>query len=436
MDQIFQQPITRVNNTLNGGAGNDTVDYSATNLAGLAGQATAGIVANLATGIVTKSFAAGTSIDLGGVVGRYIRIYRRADAGSAVGLTGLKVFAGGIDVAAGKASVAGADANLGGGVFNNKYALTDAAMGERWNGQSSPDGLLSNVAYATGLKPYIELDLGQSYLIDSMALWGDANAFQNSRDLRVYVSATPFVSSATAYADLAVNPVVARVDVATVDTAITTFTDTLSGIENLVGTALADSLNGDGNRNRLWGGAGNDLIHAGDGEDYVYGEAGDDVLYGDNGLDYIFGAQGNDSLLGGDGNDTLAGGTGSDNYNFRAGDGADVVRENDATAGNNDTLRFLDARHDQLWLRRLSNNLEVSRIDTGDKVTMIDWYLGNQFHVEQIQAFGDGKTLLDTNVDLLVQAMASFAPPAVGQTELPANYYRYALAPVLAASRQ
>jgi hypothetical protein len=39
----------------------------------------------------------------------------------------------------------------------------------------------------------------------------------------------------------------------------------------------------------------------------------------------------------------------------------------------------------------------------------------------------------DTQVDLLVNAMAAFAPPAVGQTTLSATY-QSALNPVIAAS--
>jgi hypothetical protein len=34
----------------------------------------------------------------------------------------------------------------------------------------------------------------------------------------------------------------------------------------------------------------------------------------------------------------------------------------------------------------------------------------------------DGKLLLDSQVQNLVQAMAGFAPPAAGQTTLPAKY--------------
>ena len=43
--------------------------------------------------------------------------------------------------------------------------------------------------------------------------------------------------------------------------------------------------------------------------------------------------------------------------------------------------------------------------------------------------------LLESQVDVLVQAMAAFAPPGAGQTTLPSNYQQ-ALAAVLAVNWQ
>ena len=74
----------------------------------------------------------------------------------------------------------------------------------------------------------------------------------------------------------------------------------------------------------------------------------------------------------------------------------------------------------------------MSIIGTADRFTLSNWYLGNQYHVEQFKT-SDGKTLLDSQVQNLVSAMAAFAPPAAGQTTLPANYAT-TLAPVLAAN--
>jgi hypothetical protein len=64
-----------------------------------------------------------------------------------------------------------------------------------------------------------------------------------------------------------------------------------------------------------------------------------------------------------------------------------------------------------------------------------DWYSGAANHVEQFKTTDGGKTLLDSNVQNLVNAMAAFAPPAAGQTTLPANY-QSSLTPVIAANWQ
>jgi len=65
--------------------------------------------------------------------------------------------------------------------------------------------------------------------------------------------------------------------------------DTLTGIEHLVGSTHADTLTGDGLANRLEGGNGNDTLAGG---------------------------AGNDTLLGGLGNDSLTGGLGADSFRF------------------------------------------------------------------------------------------------------------------------
>ena len=129
----------------------------------------------------------------------------------------------------------------------------------------------------------------------------------------------------------------------------------------------------------------------------------------------------------------LSGGAGNDTYVLGRGYGADTVQENDTTAGNTDVLQFLSGvSTEQIWLRQVSNNLEISIIGTSDKATLTNWYLGNQYHVEQFKT-SDGKTLLDSQVQNLVSAMAGFTPPAAGQSTLPPNY-QTALAPVIAAN--
>ncbi len=71
-------------------------------------------------------------------------------------------------------------------------------------------------------------------------------------------------------------------------------TDTLVGIENVVGSFLNDTIAGDG---------GDNLIEGLDGADSLEGAGGADTLIGGSGDDSMVGGAGNDSLVGGDGFD-------------------------------------------------------------------------------------------------------------------------------------
>ncbi|MFM7332154.1 MAG: calcium-binding protein, partial [Brachymonas sp.] len=103
--------------------------------------------------------------------------------------------------------------------------------------------------------------------------------------------------------------------------------------------------------------------------------------------------------------------------------------------GNQDLALFDSGiATDQLWFRKVTNDLEVSIIGTTDKFVVKDWYLGSQYRVEQFKT-SDGKMLLDSQVQNLVQAMSAFSPPAAGQTTLPTDYAT-TLNPVIAANWQ
>lgn len=77
-------------------------------------------------------------------------------------------------------------------------------------------------------------------------------------------------------------------------------------------------------------------------------------------------------------------------------------------------------------------NLQVSVIGREDKVTVSNWFADKAYQVEIFKT-SDGKTLLSSQVQSLVNAMASFSPPAAGQVILPDDY-RTALQPTLAAN--
>ncbi|MGD7201199.1 calcium-binding protein [Ralstonia pseudosolanacearum] len=207
----------------------------------------------------------------------------------------------------------------------------------------------------------------------------------------------------------------------------------LDGNDTLRGYGGNDTLRGDAGADTVYGGDGNDSIDGGADNDYLYGEAGDDALQGSSGNDTLYGGAGNDTLEGGAGNDYLVGNEGSDTYVFNSGWGQDSIYNYDTSTGRSDVIAFGDGiATDQLWFRRVNADLEVSVIGSTDKTTISNWYSGAAYHVDQFTT-ADGKRLLDTQVDSLVQAMASFSPPASGQSTLPQNY-RDALESVITAN--
>lgn len=73
--------------------------------------------------------------------------------------------------------------------------------------------------------------------------------------------------------------------------------DKLTSIENLTGSAFADSLSGDAGGNRLAGGAGADVLRGLAGADTLEGGAGADILYGGAGVDrFVFDSLSGDSI--------------------------------------------------------------------------------------------------------------------------------------------
>jgi len=102
--------------------------------------------------------------------------------------------------------------------------------------------------------------------------------------------------------------------------------DTLEGNNNgdlLYGDAGNDILRGYDGTDTLYGGSGNDELEGGDGNDKLFGDADNDFLYGNKGQDDLFGGDGNDVLEGGDGDDLLEGGKGDDT--LKGGNGTDEM---------------------------------------------------------------------------------------------------------------
>lgn len=238
-----------------------------------------------------------------------------------------------------------------------------------------------------------------------------------------------------------------------------TGTSAISGTGNaldnlLIGNSAANTLTGGDGNDSLDGGAGNDTMVGGAGNDsYTVDASGDrvtedanrgidvvqastthtlgnnvenlvligsnpisgtgnalnNVITGNAAVNSLNGGAGSDTLDGAAGNDSLVGGTGADVYRFGSGYGIDTVSENDATAGTLDAVQLLGGiTQASVRFGRSGNSLELLLAGSTDKMVFQNWYLGNQYHVEQFR-FSDGAVLSDVQAQALVGAMAGFS---------------------------
>ncbi len=158
------------------------------------------------------------------------------------------------------------------------------------------------------------------------------------------------------------------------------------GNDVILGTALADTINGLGGDDticslggddKVYGGSGNDWIDAGDGDDlakgnggsdYLKGGDGDDQLFGNENSDRILGEKGNDTVYGGDKNDLIYGGWGDDLLYGGPGDDRIYGQQANDTiwGGLGDDLLF-----GQTGADFISGDDGKDEIDGGDKSDLI-----------------------------------------------------------------
>ncbi len=158
-----------------------------------------------------------------------------------------------------------------------------------------------------------------------------------------------------------------------------TRTDSVSGIERVIGTSGNDLLNGNGSDNVIFGGNGNDTIFGGDGHDTLYGDGNNDVVSGGDGNDTLFGGSGNDSLFGGNGIDRLYGEANDDQLNGGAG--------NDKISGGTGVDTFFKSLTSSGFGLNDDNNDEDESVDEPQQITGA--FLTNQpsvdsyWHIDQ-----------------------------------------------------
>jgi Ca2+-binding RTX toxin-like protein len=143
------------------------------------------------------------------------------------------------------------------------------------------------------------------------------------------------------------------------------------GNDTLDGRGGNDALFGDDGDDTLSGGEGNDILAGGSGRDYLYGDSGQDSLTGGDGDDVLDGGLGDDTLEGGRGSDALYGGAGDDTFQYRRGDGSDVIYDVSGLS----TLVFLDIARDELVMRRDGGMLVIRVANSaGDEIRIPGYF--------------------------------------------------------------
>jgi Ca2+-binding RTX toxin-like protein len=162
--------------------------------------------------------------------------------------------------------------------------------------------------------------------------------------------------------------------------------DWVSTSTSIEGGLTVDTGNGDdyvnldssyNNANTITTGAGNDTIYTGSGGSTVDAGAGDDLVYG---------------------------GSGEDTYYFNENDGFDTITD---YGGTDDKIIFEYGPSD-LVFNYNGNDLSISVADGLNGVTVKYWNSNTSYQVETLQA-SDGSTLASTQVDQLIQAMATYS---------------------------
>jgi Ca2+-binding RTX toxin-like protein len=319
-------------NELDGGDGNDTVSY-----AGASGGVTVDLTGGFATGAagddtlsafenVTGSgfddtiegtygaTAAEANNVLNGGLGTDTVSYSQAPAGVVVAVNG----AGQNTVGGGTDSLSGFE-NLAGSTFNDSLAgdAGDNVL-TGWTGDDTLDGNLgTDTADYSGAPSGVTVDL-----LSGSASGGDGTDTLSEIEDVVGSAFDDVLSGDAGNNGLDGGDGVDQVSYQFAPAAVIVDlnsgiasgqgTDTLANIENVKGSSFNDSILGTSGDNKLQGAQGDDELVGRGGDDNLGGSGGDDLIRGGGGDDGLKGGPGDDFLAGGRGTDTCRGGPGSD----------------------------------------------------------------------------------------------------------------------------
>jgi hypothetical protein len=137
----------------------------------------------------------------------------------------------------------------------------------------------------------------------------------------------------------------------------------------------------DGENGMLTATSKNEIILAGDGNDTIYGGLGHDIINGGKGNDYLRGDDGNDVYVWniGDGNDTI------NDYRYHKAD----------WYGETGVLKIGEGVDpSKIELTRSDNNLILIIAETGERLTVENWYCGADYQITRVE-FANGTIWTD-----------------------------------------
>lgn len=298
-------------NTLSGGAGNDTLNPGA-NAGGTLDLLDGGIGSDTASflgaALNVSATLNGASDGVAIVAGGQIAVLRSIE-----NLTG----GAGNDVLSGDANANVIEGGLGDDILDGGQGVDTLAF-------SGSTAVTVNLGTLTAQNTGWGSDLISNFEnvrtgsgADNVTGDGNDNIFFDGGGSDIYngmvgIDTVDYTNIATA--------VTVNLNTVTAQTVSTGNSDTITNIENVVGSLTgANTLTGNAAANRFTGGAAIDTIQGNAGNDVIFGGAGADILLGgtsgaldDGSADILEGGAGNDYLSGGYGNDILRGGDGDD----------------------------------------------------------------------------------------------------------------------------
>ncbi|MCT7294601.1 hemolysin [Ralstonia sp. CHL-2022] len=132
------------------------------------------------------------------------------------------------------------------------------------------------------------------------------------------------------------------------------------------------------------------------------GTTGNDSLYGFSGTDVFDGKGGSDTEIGQGANETYVLGQGYGQLTI-------TNISTSGTAGGN--LKIEGGDPSKIWLRRVGDNLQVDVMGTATEATIQNWFITPMYQLGKITVADGaaGNLMLDTQLNQLIQGMATFA---------------------------